>query len=117
VGGARTRHEACELIALMLAQTCPPVSFSLGLPSQDTSHLFLSEATMVRPFSATALAAAALVANNQLPTAEAAGKSYQKGHKVELWVSKVRRSERSKREWGTRRARFFKFVFSADLLP
>lgn len=45
---------------------------------------------MVRPLAATALAAAALVATHQIPTAEAAGKSYQKGHKVELWVSKVR---------------------------
>lgn len=45
---------------------------------------------MVRPLAATALAAAALVVTHQIPTAEAAGKSYQKGHKVELWVSKVR---------------------------
>jgi len=45
---------------------------------------------MVRPHAATALAAAAaLVSLDQIPTAEAAGKSYQKGHKVELWVSKV----------------------------
>ena len=45
---------------------------------------------MVRPLAATALAVAALVSLDQIPTAEAAGKSYQKGHKVELWVSKVR---------------------------
>ena len=45
---------------------------------------------MVRPLAATALAVAALVSLDQIPTAEAAGKTYQKGHKVELWVSKVR---------------------------
>lgn len=48
---------------------------------------------MVRPLAATALAAAALVVTHPIPTAEAAGKSYQKGHKVELWVSKVRRQQ------------------------
>jgi len=46
---------------------------------------------MVRPLAATALAVAALVSLDPIPTAEAAGKTYQKGHKVELWVSKVRR--------------------------
>ena len=45
---------------------------------------------MVRPLAATALAVAALLSLDQIPTAEAAGKTYQKGHKVELWVSKVR---------------------------
>ena len=45
---------------------------------------------MVRSLAATALAVAALVSLDQIPTAEAAGKTYQKGHKVELWVSKVR---------------------------
>ena len=53
---------------------------------------------MVRPLAATALAAAALVATHQIPTAEAAGKSYEKGHKVELWVSKVR-PQSGQAEW------------------
>ena len=64
---------------------------------------------MVRPLAATALAAAALVATHQIPTAEAAGKSYEKGHKVELWVSKVRpqsASGRQEERAHTRRARF-----------
>ena len=65
---------------------------------------------MVRPLAATALAAAALVATHQIPTAEAAGKSYEKGHKVELWVSKVRpqsASGRQEERAHTRRARYF----------
>ena len=59
------------------------------------------QATMVRPLAATALAAAALVVTNPIPTAEAAGKSYQKGHKVELWVSKVRPRQSPQEERAT----------------
>ena len=69
---------------------------------------------MVRPLAATALAAAALVATHQIPTAEAAGKSYQKGHKVELWVSKVRYQTIAEGA-NTKHARFllFRWSFSA----
>ena len=68
---------------------------------------------MVRPLAATALAAAALVVTHPIPTAEAAGKSYQKGHKVELWVSKVRRQQSPPRRWH-KTCSFFCFVgFSA----
>ena len=73
---------------------------------------------MVRPLAATALAAAALVVTHPIPTAEAAGKSYQKGHKVELWVSKVRpRQPPPRREGNTRRSRFCFVGFSAGGSP
>ena len=76
------------------------------------------QATMVRPLAATALAAAALVVTNPIPTAEAAGKSYQKGHKVELWVSKVRPRQSPQEERATQDVLVFCFVsFSAGGSP
>ena len=72
---------------------------------------------MVRPLAATALAAAALVVTHPIPTAEAAGKSYQKGHKVELWVSKVRPRQSPQEERATQDVLgFVSLVFRREAL-